>query len=136
MSALSKTTGEATVESIVEVHHITVRYGRNVAVDGVSFAIPQGSVFALLGRNGAGKSSVVRCLLGQQQPAVGRIRLFGQDVWRDRARLMERVGVVSEAADAPPAMTVGAIAKFSSRLYARWDQKSVDATLSRFGVSP
>jgi ABC-2 type transport system ATP-binding protein len=136
MSAPSTTAVEAAAEAIVEVRHITVRYGRKVAVDGVSFAIPQGSVFALLGRNGAGKSSVVRCLLGQQQPAAGRIQLFGQDVWRDRARLMERVGVVSEDADAPPEMTVGAIAKFCSRLYARWDQKSVDARLSRFGVSP
>jgi ABC-2 type transport system ATP-binding protein len=49
---------------------------------------------------------------------------------------MERVGVVSEDADAPPEMTVGAIAKFCSRLYARWDQGSVDARLARFGVSP
>ena len=56
---------QAMVETTVDVRHVTVRYGRKVAVDGVSFAIPQGAVFALLGRNGAGKSSLVRCLLGQ-----------------------------------------------------------------------
>ncbi len=127
---------EAKEQPVVEVHHVTVRYGRKLAVEGVSLAVPQGSVVALLGRNGAGKSSLVRCLLGQQQPSAGRIHLFGQDVWKERARLMERVGVVSEDADAPPEMSVGAIARFCSRLYARWDQGSVDARLARFGVSP
>jgi ABC-type multidrug transport system ATPase subunit len=60
---------QAMVETTVDVRHVTVRYGRKVAVDGVSFAIPQGAVFALLGRNGAGKSSLVRCLLGRTSGA-------------------------------------------------------------------
>jgi len=121
--------------AVIAVNHITVRYGRKTAVEDVTLAAPQGSVFALLGRNGAGKSSLVRCLLGQQQPAAGNVQLFGSDVWRNRARLMERVGVVSEDADAPPEMTVAAIAKFCSGLYARWDQAGVDTRLKRFGIS-
>jgi ABC-2 type transport system ATP-binding protein len=121
---------------VIEIEHITVRYGRKTAVDSVSFAVPQGSVLALLGRNGAGKSSLVRCLLGQQQPSAGRVRLFEQDIWRHRAQLMERIGVVSEEADAPPEMTVTAIADFCSRLYSRWDQAGVDARLDRFGIAP
>jgi ABC-2 type transport system ATP-binding protein len=125
-----------TIPLVVEANHVTVRYGRKVAVEGVSLAVPQGSVVALLGRNGAGKSSLVRCLLGQQRPSAGRIHLFGHDVWHDRARLMERVGVVSEDADAPPEMTVSAIARFCGRIYARWDQRSVDTRLDRFGIDP
>jgi ABC-2 type transport system ATP-binding protein len=124
------------VSAIVEVNRVTVRYGRKTAVDGVSLAVPQGSVFALLGRNGAGKSSLVRCLLGQQRPSAGDVRLFDHDVWRDRARLMQRVGVVSEEADAPPEMSVAAIARFCGRLYARWDQGGVDTRLARFGIEP
>jgi ABC-2 type transport system ATP-binding protein len=123
------------VTAIIEVNRVTVRYGRKTAVDGVTLAVPQGSVLALLGRNGAGKSSLVRCLLGQQKPNTGGVRLFGQEVWCDRARLMERVGVVSEEADAPPEMTVAAIAGFCGRLYARWDQAGVDARLRRFGIA-
>jgi ABC-2 type transport system ATP-binding protein len=124
------------VSAIIEVKHVTVHYGRKTAVDDVTFAVPQGSVLALLGRNGAGKSSLVRCLLGQQRASGGEVRLFDRDVWHDRARLMERVGVVSEEADAPPEMTVDAIARFSSRLYARWDQAGVEARLKRFGIAP
>jgi ABC-2 type transport system ATP-binding protein len=121
--------------SIIEVNNLTVRYGRKNAVDGVTLAVPQGSVYALLGRNGAGKSSLVRCLLGQQKAKSGAVRLFGDDSWTHRTMLMERIGVVSEDADAPPEMSVGALSRFCSRLYSRWQQSSVDARLDRFGIS-
>ena len=122
------------MSSTIEVNTLTVRYGRKVAVDSVTLAVPQGAVYALLGRNGAGKSSLIRCLLGQQKANHGDVRLFGEDVWKHRPTLMERVGVVSEDSDAPPEMSVAALAKFCSRLYSRWDQQSVDARLKRFGV--
>ena len=85
---------------------VTVRYGKTTACENVSLSVPRGATYALLGRNGAGKSSLVRCLLGQQKPAEGRTMLFESDSWKTRARLMERVGVVPETPDAPPAMTV------------------------------
>jgi ABC-2 type transport system ATP-binding protein len=122
-------------EYAIEVSNATVRYGRVLAVDRVSLAVPRGTVYALLGRNGAGKSSLVRCLLGQRQPQTGTVRVFGEDVWTHRTALMQRLGVVSEEADAPPEMTVDQLARFCSELYARWDQKEVDDRLKRFDVS-
>jgi ABC-2 type transport system ATP-binding protein len=83
---------------------LTVRYGRTTAVDAVSLDVPKGSVFALLGRNGAGKSSLLRCLLGWQKATDGRCELLGEDPWNRRANLMERVGVVPEEPDAPREM--------------------------------
>ena len=122
-------------EYAIEVSNATIRYGRVLAVDRVSLAVPRGTVYALLGRNGAGKSSLVRCLLGQRQPQSGTIRVFGEDVWTHRTALMQHLGVVSEEADAPPEMTVDQLARFCSELYARWDQKEVDDRLKRFDVS-
>lgn len=118
------------------VEGLTVRYGRVTACAGVSLSVARGAVYALLGRNGAGKSSLVRCLLGQQKPSSGRAMLFGEDVWKARARLMARVGVVPEEPDAPPAMTARQIAGFCRRLYPSWDQAGVDRRLERFGVPP
>jgi len=118
------------------VEGLTVRYGRATACAEVSLSVARGSVYALLGRNGAGKSSLVRCLLGQQRPSSGRALLFGEDVWKARARLMPRVGVVPEEPDAPPAMTARQIAGFCRRLYPSWDQAGVDRRLERFGVPP
>lgn len=115
---------------------LTVRYGRTTAVDAVSLDVPKGSVFALLGRNGAGKSSLVRCLLGWQKPSGGRCELLGEDPWARRARLMERVGVVPEEPDAPREMTPRQLGAFCARLYPAWDPKGYEARLARFGVPP
>jgi ABC-2 type transport system ATP-binding protein len=120
----------------IHAEHVTVRYGRRTAVDGVTLVIPSGSVYALLGRNGAGKSSLVRSILGQLRPAGGRVELFGEDVWKHRERLMERIGVVPEDADAPPEMRVRDLAHFSSRLYKRWSQSAFDERITRFAIEP
>ncbi len=119
---------------IVSVERLTVRYGRTEACAEVSLAVERGAVYALLGRNGAGKSSLVRCLLGQQKPMSGRALLFGEDVWKKRARLMASVGVVPEEPDAPAAMTARHVADFCRGLYPSWDPAAVNQRLERFGV--
>jgi ABC-2 type transport system ATP-binding protein len=120
--------------SSIGVEGLTVRYGKRLALDNVSFSVPEGSVYALLGRNGAGKSSLVRCLLGEQRPDSGRVLLLGRDVWRERATILKEVGVVPEEADMPPATTARQVSRFCSRLYPHWDAAGVEARLRRFGV--
>ena len=123
-------------ESAVGVDELSVRYGKRVAVDSATIDIRRGSVYALLGRNGAGKSSLVRCILGLQRPQNGRVSILGEDVWTKRATLMDRVGVIPEDADAPPEMKVREIAAFSARLYSRWQQSTADERLARFAIDP
>lgn len=118
----------------IRAEGVTVRYGRRTAVDGVTFGVDEGAVYALLGRNGAGKSSLVRALLGQLEPETGRVSLFGEDAWHHRARLMQRIGVVAEEADAPPEMSVRELGWFASKLYANWRQGAFDERIERFGV--
>jgi len=120
--------------SLIQVEGLTVRYGRRTALDGVSFEVPDGGVYALLGRNGAGKSSLVRCLLGEQRPAAGRTMLLGREAWRERARALTEVGVVHESPDAPPAMTARQLSRFCAPLYPRWDGDGFSARLRRFGI--
>lgn len=121
-------------DALLTLDGLTVTYGRKVACDRVGLKVERGSVYALLGRNGAGKSSLVRCLLGQQKAASGRALLFGRDAWSTRAEAMARIGVVPEEPDAPPAMTARQISSFCSRLYPRWDGDGFAARLARFGV--
>jgi ABC-2 type transport system ATP-binding protein len=124
------------MSSVVEVRQLLVRYGRDAkpTLEEISLSIPHGSVYALLGRNGAGKSSFVRCLLGQQKPTAGGCFLFGEDVWKRRARLMAKVGVVPEDPDAPPSMTARQLSAFCARIYPTWDAPAVETRLARFGV--
>ena len=116
------------------IDSVTVRYGRRVAVDGVTTRVPRGSVYGLLGRNGAGKSSLVRCVVGQRRPEAGRVDILGQDVWHHRVSLMDRVGIVPEEADAPPDMTVRELAAFNAQLFSRWSQTAFDERLRRFAI--
>jgi ABC-2 type transport system ATP-binding protein len=124
------------MSSVVEIRKLLVRYGRDAkpTLEEISLSIPHGSVYALLGRNGAGKSSFVRCLLGQQKPTAGGCFLFGEDVWKHRARLMARIGVVPEDPDAPPSMNARQLSAFCARIYPAWDAPSVLTRLARFGV--
>jgi ABC-2 type transport system ATP-binding protein len=121
-------------EAVLAAERLTVRYGRRRLFHDVSFALPPGSVFALLGRNGSGKTSLVRCLLGHQKPSGGRGLVFGADVWPRRRKVMQRVGVLPEEPDAPPGMTARQISRFCARIYTRWDGPAVESRLERFEV--
>jgi ABC-2 type transport system ATP-binding protein len=126
--------GDKIVTDPIRVEALTVRYGRAIACADVSLSVPPGTVYALLGRNGAGKSSLVRCLLGQQKPTSGRTLLFGGESWGTRQVAMARTGVVPEEPDAPPAMTARDLSDFCRRIYPRWDTAAVATRLERFGV--
>ena len=120
----------------IGIEGLAVRYGRATACADVSLVVPPGAVYALLGRNGAGKSSLVRCLLGQQKPSAGRALLFGEDSWKTRRTAMARIGVVPEEPDAPPALSARTLSDFCRRIYPRWDAGAVEERLRRFDVPP
>ena len=119
---------------VLKLEGLTVRYGRVRALEGVSLEVARGSVCALIGRNGAGKTSAIRCLLGYRGPDEGKAFLFGEEAWGSRARAMARTGVVPEEPDAPPEMTAKQLLWFCSRLYPRWNGGEAQTRLERFGV--
>jgi len=118
----------------IELHGLTVRYGRRLAVDNVSLTVERGAVYALLGRNGSGKTSLIKVLLGQRRADAGTAAVAGLDPWRHRARLMARVGATPETPDAPPALRVAEIERAVAPLYPRWDRSAFGARLERFGI--
>ena len=132
MSAEATARGDR--EPVLETEGLSVAYGWTRVIEGLTLAVPRGSVFALLGRNGAGKSSLLRVLVGQRKAAAGRVRLLGQDPWPGRTALMARVGVVPEEPDAPPEMTPASLSAFCARLQPRWDRAAVEERLRRFEV--
>jgi len=118
----------------VVVDHLQVRYGRITAVADVCFTVPTGKVYALLGRNGAGKSSTIQCLVGQRRAAAGECRLLDQDSWRRRRQIMARVGVVPETPDIPPGATAEELGRFLGRIRPVWNADDFKARLERVSV--
>lgn len=77
----------------LEVEGVTVAYGAGIAVDVVSLTVEPGSCFAIVGANGAGKSSLMNAIAGRVRPAAGRIVLDGTDVTRRPAWRLARMGL-------------------------------------------
>ncbi|MFD3665081.1 ABC transporter ATP-binding protein [Streptomyces sp. NPDC058659] len=76
------------------------------AVRGISFTVPQGEIFALLGTNGAGKTSTVELLEGLAAPSAGTARVLGHDPYRERAAVRPRIGVMLQEGGFPSDLTV------------------------------
>jgi len=73
---------------------LTKYYGRQRVVDTLDLRIPCGSVYGLLGRNGAGKSTTIKMLLGLVHPDRGRTTLFSSHILSDVERVADRIGVL------------------------------------------
>jgi len=92
--------------NVIEVTHLTKRYGDRAAVDGVSFSVEEGEIFGILGPNGAGKTTTVESIAGLRPPDSGTINVLGLDPRRDRVRLRSLVGVQLQESELPERMTV------------------------------
>ncbi|MFG2640835.1 ABC transporter ATP-binding protein [Streptomyces sp. NPDC048370] len=76
------------------------------AVNGISFAVPRGEIFALLGTNGAGKTSTVELLEGLAAPSGGTVQVLGHDPYRERTAVRPRIGVMLQEGGFPSDLTV------------------------------
>ncbi|WP_042393280.1 ABC transporter ATP-binding protein [Streptacidiphilus carbonis] len=95
-------------EKVIEAVGVRRRYGAGFeAVRGVSFEVARGELFALLGTNGAGKTSVMELLEGLARPSGGAVRVLGRDPHRERARVRPRTGVMLQEGGFAPDLTVG-----------------------------
>ena len=93
-------------DAILQVDHLTKRYGSEVVVDGLSFSIAPGECFGLLGPNGAGKTTTLRTCLGLTAPDGGSIRLVGEPIPARAREARTRVGVCPQMDNLDPDFTV------------------------------
>jgi ABC-2 type transport system ATP-binding protein len=95
-------------------------FGKKVnAVDGLSVNVPEGSIYGLLGRNSAGKTTTIRIAMGLARPTAGKMRVFGLDPSRDpeRVAVLEQVGYVPEDKVLVPSLTVRRLLELNRAFY-------------------
>lgn len=114
----------------VVVDGLTKRYREVTAVDGVSFAVPEGGAFALVGRNGAGKSTTIGCLTTVLRYDAGTVRVAGFDVASQSDRVRHAIGVVFQDSLLDDALTVRANLLLRARAYQR-DDAAIRARIDR-----
>jgi len=102
----------------IEVDHLTKRFGSLVAVNDVSFSVPEGEVFGLLGPNGAGKTTLIRMLTTLTPPTSGTARIAGHDILREPNAVRESLGVIPQAHTSDPELTAAENLLIYAKLYA------------------
>lgn len=124
------------MSSVVTIDHLTVRFGRKVAVDDLSLEVPAGKVFGFLGENGAGKTTTIRAMMGLQAPSSGSIRVLGEDPLRATAALRQRIGFVSDDRAMYRWMTVAEVQQYSAGLFEKWDMPYAEKIREQFELEP
>src|SRR5579884_3257618 len=81
---------------IISTSRLTKAFGKLVAVNDLQLQVMRGDVFGFLGRNGSGKTTTIRMLLGLIRPTAGHIQIFGMDVATQRSSILPRIGAIIE----------------------------------------
>lgn len=106
------------MKAAIRMEGVSKRFGGDVALEGVDLEVPRGVVFALLGENGAGKSTALRILLGLAEADAGTAEVLDLDSARRGVEIRRRVGYVAERPTLYDWMTVDEIGWFAAGFYA------------------
>ena len=118
----------------IAVADLTRRYGQEVALDDVSLEIEAGSICGLLGRNAAGKTTLLRILAGQEFPSAGSVRVLGAPP-AENERVLRRMVFVRED-QAYPDIKVGHALRAASWFHPNWDAGLAGQLIADFGLGP
>ena len=106
------------MSAVIQFTDVSKHYGSTVALENLSLDVPPGVVFALLGENGAGKTTAIRLMLGLTEPTAGEVRVLGLDSRRDGLAIRRRVGYLPERPTLYEWMTAAEIGWFTAGFYA------------------
>ncbi|MBT9457556.1 MAG: ABC transporter ATP-binding protein [Burkholderiaceae bacterium] len=121
--------------ALIEAGNLTVRYGSKAAVDGVSFQVPKGRVVGLLGHNGAGKTSLMKALVGLSS-FDGSLSVLGMNPLRDREKLLEQLSYIPDVAILPRWARVDQLITLMSGMHPRFSADRARTLLKRTSVGP
>ncbi len=122
---------------MIEVDHLSRRYGDTLALDGVSFVVEVGEVAGFLGPNGAGKSTCMKIITGSLAPTAGRVRVGGEDVQTASLAVRRLIGFMPENAPLYPETPVLDLLRFVADLKGvpRGERESqLDAIAEQVGI--
>lgn len=102
--------------AIVEVSHLTKKYGRHTALEDISFCVEERQIYGFLGSNGAGKSTTMNIMTGYLAAAEGEVLICGYDIMKEPEEAKRHIGYLPEVPPVYPDMTVSEYLKFAAEL--------------------
>ncbi len=119
------------MSNIVEVRQLTKSYGRVRAVDQVSFSIEAGKIYGLLGRNGAGKTTIMQIITAQLFPTSGDVQVFGEAPY-ENSRVLSQLCFVKESQKYPQNFRVIDVLALAANFFPNWDREYALALVEEF----
>lgn len=122
-------------EIVLQTKGLTKYYGRTLAVDYLDLKIPKGCICGFLGRNGAGKTTAIKMMLGFLEPTAGSSAIFGCSSQSLTPAIRQRIGYVTEGHRLFGWMSIGRIGKFQRAFFPeQWDEKFFSDMIEYFGL--
>ena len=122
------------MKNALEVSHLTKDYGA-FRLDDVSFTVPNGTIMGLIGENGAGKSTTIKCILNLVRRDGGEIQVLGLDNLADERAVKAQVGVVLDETTFHDGLSAPQVGSILARLYPGWDGALYQHYLEKFGLT-
>ena len=121
-------------DAMVQINDLTKYYDGRCILDDINLNIPQGCIYGLLGRNGSGKTTIIRILLGLEPPTRGSTALFGVDSFHLSAQQRGCIGYVAEGHNLIQKYSVGKLTNLCRSLAIDWDQTLYEHLLQTFNL--
>lgn len=118
--------------SIISVQQACRRFGDKAVLRGVDLTIPPGAIVGLLGKNAAGKSTLLKCLLGLLRTDSGTMRVFDESPWEFSAATKAKIGYVPQEINLYSWMSVEQLLQYTAAFYPNWNWKLVDRLLDQW----
>jgi ABC-2 type transport system ATP-binding protein len=122
--------------AVLKLQDLHKSFGSVEVLDGLSLTVLPGEVFGFLGRNGAGKSTAIRILMGITRQDSGMVTVFGEPVQKNVIAIRQRIGYVAQEQNIYPWMTPHVLSRFVSGFYPRWDQHRYQQLMDDFELPP
>lgn len=116
----------------IKIKDLVKYYDGRCILDGINLNVPRGCIYGLLGRNGVGKTTLIRILLGLESPTRGETHLLGSDSSQLSAEIHGRIGYVAEGHNLIQNYRVGKLIKLCKSLSTKWDQDFLNHLLETF----
>ena len=117
--------------TVVRASGLTKRYGSFTAVDSVDFALEENRIYGLLGRNGAGKTTIMQMLTGQLFPEAGELEVFGREP-AERADVLRRMCFIAESQRYPESFKASHVFKSAPWFFEHWDAAFAEQLIADF----
>lgn len=122
---------------VIRLEKVSKSYGDKQVLKNIDLTINKGTIMGLVGKNGAGKTTMIKALLGLLKLDSGKASLFGEDSWDLPGEIKQKIGYVPQSVNGFDGwMTIDALLEYTRVFYDKWNKIKVDQLLKDWGIDP